>query len=91
MSVTIRELKNHLSEYLRRIRSGEQLVVTDHGLPVAILGPVQLKRLSPAQRLALMAEAGELVLPRTPGGLRWTKPTAIRGRAISKSLLEDRG
>ena len=91
MTVTVRELKNRLSEYLRRIRTGEQVVVTDHGLPVAILGPVKKERLNSEQRLSLMAEAGELVQPRKRGGLKWTKPTAIRGRPISRTLLEDRG
>ncbi len=33
--VGIRELKNHLSEYLRLVAGGESIVVTDHGRPVA--------------------------------------------------------
>ena len=91
MTVTIRELKNRLSEYLRRVRAGEQLVVTDHGLPVAIVAPVRAEGLTATQRLALLAEAGDLTPPREPGALKWTRPTAIRGRPLSATLLEDRG
>lgn len=91
MTVTIRELKNRLSEYLRRVRAGEQLVVTDHGLPVAIVGPVNAAKLTTEQRLALMVEAGDLTPPQRKGGLKPYRATRIRGRPISETLLEDRG
>jgi prevent-host-death family protein len=40
MQISVRELKNHLSEYLRRAQSGEEFVVTSHGRPVGRLtGP----------------------------------------------------
>jgi prevent-host-death family protein len=38
--VGIRELKQHLSEYLDRAEHGETLRVTDRGRPKAMLGPV---------------------------------------------------
>ncbi len=38
--VGIRELKEHLSEYLDRAERGETLRVTDRGRPKALLGPV---------------------------------------------------
>ena len=37
--VGIRELKAHLSAYLRRIKKGESLSITEHGKPVALLTP----------------------------------------------------
>ena len=36
----IRELRNHLSHYLDRVRTGEELVVTDRGTAVARIVPV---------------------------------------------------
>lgn len=38
-AVGIRELKNRLSEYLRAVRGGERVLVTDRGRVVAELGP----------------------------------------------------
>jgi prevent-host-death family protein len=38
-TVEIRELKKHLSSYLRLVRSGETIVVTDRGEPIAELRP----------------------------------------------------
>ena len=37
--VKIAELKNHLSEYLRRVESGADLVVTDRDRPIAKIVP----------------------------------------------------
>lgn len=38
-SVGVRELKASLSGYLRRVREGESLTVTDHGEPIARIIP----------------------------------------------------
>jgi prevent-host-death family protein len=34
------EAKTHLSELLERVKNGEQITITKHGVPVAILKPV---------------------------------------------------
>jgi antitoxin (DNA-binding transcriptional repressor) of toxin-antitoxin stability system len=38
-TVGLRELKNRLSEYVRQVRSGESILVTDRGEVVAELNP----------------------------------------------------
>jgi prevent-host-death family protein len=40
----IRELRNHLSQYLDRVRTGEELVITDRGTAVARIVPVDRPR-----------------------------------------------
>jgi prevent-host-death family protein len=40
MEVGIRELRGHLSEYLARVRAGDELVVTDRGTAVARIVPI---------------------------------------------------
>lgn len=42
--VGIRELRNHLSKYLDRVRAGEELVVTDRGTAVARILPMDEPR-----------------------------------------------
>jgi len=39
MEVSIRELKNQLSKYLRRVAAGKEVVITSHKRPVARLIP----------------------------------------------------
>ncbi len=38
-TVSVRELRQNLSVYLRRVEAGEALSVTSHGRPVAMLAP----------------------------------------------------
>ncbi len=45
MEVGVRELRNHLSRYLDRVRAGEEVMVTDRGRAVARLLPVATERL----------------------------------------------
>jgi len=42
-SVNVRELREHLADYLGRVRAGETLVVLSHGEAVARLVPVEPK------------------------------------------------
>ena len=53
-TVGVRELKNRLSEYLREVRSGESVLVTDRGEVVAEIAP-------PGHRLADAGLAPALV------------------------------
>jgi prevent-host-death family protein len=39
--VGVRVLKDHLSEYLKRVGAGERIVVTDRGEPLAALTPIE--------------------------------------------------
>lgn len=76
-SVGVRELRQNLSVYLRRIEQGETLRVTDHGRPVALLTPIPqtgsdvLDRLEAEGLLERRARARTGLLPeplpRTPG------------------------
>lgn len=43
-TVGIRELKDHLSEYIRRVRAGEKIQVSSHGEVVAELRLPELDR-----------------------------------------------
>ena len=60
--VDARELKTRLGTYLRRVRSGKTLVITDHGEPIAELRPI-----APAAGvdapLARLAKIGAVTLP----------------------------
>ena len=86
-TVGIRELRDHLSQYLRRVREGELLVITDHGKPVGELRPAEIG--GSVQRARLLARQGVV---RWGGG----KPKGLaraprpRGGMVSDAVLEDR-
>ena len=41
MEVAVRDLKNRLSQYLRRVQEGEEVIVTNRGQPVARLTAIR--------------------------------------------------
>lgn len=40
MYTSIKQLKDHLSEYVHRVQQGEELVITSHKQPIAKLVPI---------------------------------------------------
>lgn len=63
-SIGVRELRQNASVFLARVRTGETIEVTDHGVPVALLTPV------PTDPLAKLYAAGEIVPASDPGSWR---------------------
>lgn len=55
--VGIRELRQNLSVYLRRVEAGETLEVTEHGHPMARLTPLPPQRMSVLDRLIAEGKA----------------------------------
>jgi prevent-host-death family protein len=47
-----KELRNNVGEILRRAESGEELIITVAGRPVAQLGPIGKAHFVPSSRLA---------------------------------------
>jgi len=95
-TVGIRELKNRLSEYLRRVRLGESILVTDRGEVVAELLPpgkgqgdpsipAELQSLAKRGLLTLGAPAGTDLYPAL------TRRQGERGRSVAQLLDEERG
>ena len=73
-SVGVKQLKARLSEYIRLVRTGETVLITDRDEVVAELRPAHRQgsaTLSIEERLQALAEAGELTRPSLPKG-NWT-------------------
>ena len=86
-AVGIRELKNRLSEVLRRVRRGETVTVTDRDRPVALLVPLRPK--PSHETLRRLVEAGRLAWSGgKPAGA--TNPAPVRGASVSDAVIEDR-
>ncbi len=94
-TVGVRELKNRLSEYLRQVRSGESVLVTDRGEVIAEFSPPGrgLTDDSVPAGLLGLARRGLLTLG-SPGdaSLYVALPRAHRGQRRAAELLdEERG
>lgn len=85
-TVGARELKTRLGTYLRKVRSGKTLIVTDRGEPIAELRPIQDDF---ERKLAKLRAAG--VISGGSGRLKPFDPIRIGGAGtVEAAILEDR-
>ena len=89
--VSVATLKARLSEYLRKARAGEAVVVTDRGTPVARLGPLEGETALHG-RTEELAAAGLIrrpLRPLDPSFVRQLRPADPEGRSL-EAILEER-
>jgi len=80
--VRVGELNQQTGRVLRRVQSGESLIVTDHGRPVAMLVP------APTSRFDQMVALGQIRLPKGDGwGLLEVEPVT-RSERLDDVLAE---
>ena len=85
--VGVRELKNQLSRYLKRVQEGEEIIVTEHGRSVA--------RLLPASTPPLKKDLEPLLRKKV---IRWdggkphgsSRRPLIQGQSLSEMVVEER-
>jgi prevent-host-death family protein len=91
-TVGIAELKAHLSRYLSQAKSGEEVVITERGLPVAKIVPLTRREQGESRRERL-ARAGLLQLGTgrvRPSLLKPPKGPVSAGKAVLSALLAER-
>ena len=88
--VGLRELKNRLSEYLRLVRAGQRVQVTDRGQVVAELVPPTGR--DQAAGLAEFERRGLLSPPTAEGRGRYRRlPRLVSTGTVRRLLNQDRG
>jgi len=87
-TVGIRELKSHLSQYIRRVERGERITITHRGQAVAVIGPAvaspRIRRLEEMVRTGVARWGGGK--PR--GSARPARLT--HGPSVADAIIEDR-
>jgi prevent-host-death family protein len=83
MEVGIRELRDHLSRYLDRVRDGDEVVITDRGRAIARVVPVGAERVLDR----LIAEG--IVTPARRPKRRAGKPIKTKG-TVSDLVADQR-
>ena len=90
-TATVSKLKASLSEYLRRVKAGEEVLVTERGKPIAKLTPAVNLQAFPEQ-LVEMEKQGLLRLNsgKLPKGF-WELPRPRDPRGlVKKAVLQER-
>ena len=84
MDVPVTELRAHLSDWLERVRGGEEVVITDRGVPVARL--LGMSATATLQRLASDGVIGRDVSARRPTAAGRDRP---RARRSASEIISD--
>jgi prevent-host-death family protein len=91
--VGVRQLRNRLSQYVRQVRAGREIQVTNRGEVVAELVPPRSEAHLPGREgLADLARRGlvTLGLPNDPRVYR-RKPRLLKPAALRRLIDEERG
>ena len=82
-----RELKTRLGAYLKRVRGGETILVTDRGEPIAELRPVTTAEDQVERALQQMAAEGLITRPTRRGPLKPFKPLKLKGDVTASDII----
>jgi prevent-host-death family protein len=86
-----REFKNRMGRYMRAVRQGQTLILTERGKAVARVSPEKEALGDPDdlnQRLRELEKQGLIRLPLK--GLPKFRPIKSKGRPASRMIIEDR-
>jgi prevent-host-death family protein len=90
-TVGVKALKNQLTQYLRRTKLGDEVIITERGKPIALIQPIESAKrvVSLDARLARLSAQGLVALPsRKP--LRRVRLVKVSGAPLSKTIVGDR-
>jgi prevent-host-death family protein len=87
--VGARELKTRLGAYLREVRGGATLIVTERGEPVAEIRPLPAGGTTEKARLDELVARGALTRS-SAKKLSSFRPIPHAGRPLSETIVEDR-
>lgn len=91
-TAAVSKLKASLSEYLLRVKAGEEVIVTDRGRPVAKIVPVKRGEARIPAHLLSLERAGlvRIGTGKLPDGF-WAAPRSKDPKNLAlKALLEER-
>ena len=83
----IKDLKNRLSYYLRKVKKGEKILITDRDQIIATILPVERGE-EDSRLLSLVKEGFASWRGGKPTGSH--RPVKIEGRTVSEIVLEER-
>jgi len=88
METGIRELKNNLSRYIRRVEAGERVVVTAHGRIVAELVPPSSVSRSQGSQFERLVASGTITPPAENGDPLEDCPKIRLPRGTATALID---
>lgn len=89
MKLGLREANQHFSKAIKAVRAGKEVILTERGQPIAIIKPLKQEQAQDAA-LRRMADEGLIRLPSRTGPLPRFEPVQVKGKPLSKTIIDDR-
>lgn len=91
MRMGLRAANQYFSKAIRAVKAGREVVLTERGVPIAVIKPLRPVT-GPEEAIARLVAEGRLLPPAKPGPLprRRGKPLRLKGPLLSQTLREDR-
>jgi len=91
IAVGVRQLKNGLTRYLRLVDQGHAVLVMNRNRAVAVVKkPDRGAAESLEERIAALVAEGRLLPAEKAGPFKPFKPVRVKGKPVSKIIIEDR-
>lgn len=86
-TIGIRELKENLGLYMKKVKTGEKIIVTDRKKEIAVIMPLE-KREKEEKIYQLIQRGAAIWSGGKPQGMR--NRIILKGKPISDAVIEDR-
>jgi prevent-host-death family protein len=89
IKIGLREANLHFSRYLKMVKDGKEVVLTDRGKPVAFIKPVHEEERSEEERIRYLEDQG-ILKQAVQGRFPLHMLITISGKPVSKIVVEGR-
>jgi len=86
----IKDVKNNLSSYLKRVKTGEDIIITERGKPIARIIRENASDTSLHLALAPLIKKGVIKMPTLNPPQAFAPPLLTPGKSASEMVLDDR-
>jgi len=90
ISAGVKDVKNNLSRYLDQVKSGEEILITERGKPVARIVKENSAIRKTRAALEPLIQKGLIALPSRSINKEGLKTLGVPGKLVSDMVIEDR-
>lgn len=85
----IKEVRDHFTQYVRMVKMGKEILITEREKPVALISPIP-KGTDFQEKLELAAMRGLIRLPQKNENIPHHKKIKLKGKSLTDIILEER-
>jgi len=89
IKIGLREANVYFTKYIKMVRQGKEIILTERGTPIAIIRPILPEKASPEERIMEMEKQGKLKRSEKRT-FSFRRLIQAPGKSVSEAVLEER-